>query len=187
MLIVLSVVLGFVVTEWRQASANEALAQKAQRSILTEIADNYRRVQQARRYHETMEDTLRTVDDTEVATGIVMKGFQGQSGIINPATVQTAAWDMAQSTGALRHMKWENVNTLAQAYTRQQFYTRHVDWFGRTLFDTAADRGPEGLMEATPGFFVVVSQFASQERQLLRRYRTALRYFRRAVPSTTAR
>jgi hypothetical protein len=184
-LIVMSVVLGFLVTEWRQARENEALAREAQQSILSEIEDNYRRVRRARRYHATMADTLRSVDDTETAAEIISEGFQGQSGIVNPATVQTAAWDMAQTTEAVRFMEWADVNVLARVYTRQQFYRQHVDWFGQTLFGTAADEGPAGLATSTPGFLPIINQFASQERQLLDRYRAALRHFDRSVPADT--
>jgi hypothetical protein len=185
-LIVLSVVLGFLVTEWRQANENEALARTAQQSVLSEIQDNYRRVRRARRYHETMSDTLRGVDAIETASRIISEGFQGQSGVANPATVQSAAWDMAQSTGAVRHMAWEDVNALAQTYTRQELYDRQIDWFGRALFDTATDEGPDGLAASTPGFLPVINQFAAQEQQLLARYRQVLRRFGRSVPTDTA-
>lgn len=184
-LIVLSVVLGFLVTEWRQANENEALARTAQQSILSEIEDNYRRVRRAHRYHETMSDTLSGIDSIGTAARIISEGFQGQSGVANPAAMQSAAWDMAQSTGAIRHMEWADVNALAQVYTRQDFYDRQIDWFGRALFDTATDKGPDGLAESTPGFLPIINQFASQEQQLITRYQQVLRRFGRSVPTDT--
>jgi hypothetical protein len=185
-LIVLSIVLGFLVTEWRQSSENAALAQTARESILSEVEENYRRVRRARQYHETMSDTLGSVEDIDTAAQIISDGFQGQSGVANPATVQSAAWEMAQSTGAVRHMSWDDVNALARVYTRQQLYDRQIDWFGRALFDTATDEGPQGLAESTPGFLPIINQFASQERQLLARYRQVLRRFGRSAPADTA-
>jgi hypothetical protein len=184
-LIVLSIVLGFLVTEWRQASENEALAQKARANILSEIEENYRRVRQARRYHLTMADTLGGVNSTETAAQIVLEGFQGKSGIANPAQVQSAAWDMAQSTGAVRHMEWDDVNALARTYTRQQSYDRHRDWLGQALFDTATDEGPGGLAKSIPGFLPLINQFASQEGLLLDQYRQVLRHFDRSLPPDT--
>lgn len=183
-LILLSVVLGFLITEWRQASENEALAQTAKQGVLNEIRENYRRVAEARRYHRTLEDTLLALDDPAPATvsRLVRGGFYDRAGIVSPAQTLSTAWETAQSTGAIRHMRWENVSALAEAYAAQRRYAQ-LQSAGTQAFMSLPLEG-RGLQELfqPSGVRVVVGQYEDQERVLLSAYRKTLAHFDRSPP-----
>jgi hypothetical protein len=190
-LIVLSVILGFLVTEWRQASENEQLARTARQTILDEVVGNYRRVQGALSYHRVLRDTLQALSDPspQTVSRVAQAGVldaSGRSGIAAPADPLSTAWTSAQSTGAVRHMAWQDVNAFAQAYARQKLYARHNGWLGQSLFQTSLSEDG-GLYDALrkPRLLPLIGQFIAQERQLLQRYRTTLAHFGRALPADT--
>jgi len=190
LLIVLSVILGFLVTEWRQTQENENLAQTAKENVLSEIEGNYEDVREAQFYHLTLRDTLRSLDDPtpETVSGIVTGGITlsnggRRAGIVSPANVLGTAWTTAQTTGAIRYLDLGDIQMLSSVYEAQEAYRQHRDWFGQAFMTTSLQEGAIGLLENYRNVDVVLAQFASQEQQLLSAYERVLQHFGRTPPS----
>lgn len=189
-LIVLSVVLGFAVTEWRQARENTALAQSAKQNVLSEIERNRAQVAEAQAYHEVLRDSLAHLNDPSAETvarlireGFVLSNGSRRAGIVSPAHVVSTAWSTAQTTGAIRHLDLEAIQMLSSVYETQGAYRKHRDWFGQSFMSTALQEGAGTFFQHYQNLKLILAQFASQERQLLRTYDRALRRFDRTPPT----
>ena len=191
-LIVLSVILGFVVTEWRQTQENEDLAQAAKKNVLAEVERNHQRVAEAQAYHLALRDTLRRLDDPppEAVSNVITAGFvlsngNRRAGFISPGDVYETAWTTAQTTGSIRHLPLDDVQQLSAVYEAQSAYSKHRDWFGQTFMTTTMQKGTVGLLEDYQHIDLILAQFAAQEQQLLRAYDGALQHFDRTPPTDT--
>jgi hypothetical protein len=182
-LIVLSVVVGFIVTEWRQAQENEEMAASARESVLTEIRQNRELVQDARAYHVALRDTLASLQDPspETVGKIVTSGVDGtRGGFVSPAEVVATAWKTAQTTGAIRHMDFSASRTLARAYEKQDLYREHTTWFGQSIMTRILQGGTVDVLENPQRLDPILSQFIAQEKQLLDTYDRVLRDMEKA-------
>jgi len=187
-LIILSVILGFLVTEWRQTQENEDLAQAAKKNVLAEIERNHQRVAGARAYHLALRDALQRLDDPapETVSRVIRNGFvlsdgTRRSGFISPADVLTTAWTTAQSTGAIRPLALDDVQVLSSVYEAQSRYQAHRDWFGQAFMTATMQKGAMGLLEDYQNLDLVLAQLASQEQQLIGAYAQALQHFGRSA------
>jgi len=191
-LIVLSVILGFLVTEWRQTQENEDLAQTAKENVLSEIESNYGDVMEAQLYHITLRDTLQSLDDPTpetvsriVSSGFILSNGSQRAGIVSPANVLGTAWTTAQTTGAIRYLDLGDIQMLSSVYEAQDSYRQHRNWFGQAFMATTLQQGAVGLLGNYRNFDIVLAQFASQEQQLLGAYERVLQHFDRTPPSGT--
>lgn len=187
-LIVLSVIIGFLVTEWRQTMENEDLAQSVKENVLAEIDRNFQRVAGARAYHLALRDTLQQLDDPspETVSRVIRMGFTlsdstHRAGFVSPADVLSTAWTTAQTTGAIRYLDLRDVQVLSGVYESQSRYRAHRDWFGQTFMAAMMQKGAAGLLDDYQNTDLILAQFASQEQQLIDVYRQALNHFNRSI------
>jgi hypothetical protein len=104
-LIVLSVVLGFAVTEWRQARENTALAQSAKQNVLSEIERNRAQVAEAQAQGNigALEGTGRSFTEginlgfSLLGAGRTIKDAVGQYRDPGRQTAETAAKRLAKA------------------------------------------------------------------------------------------
>jgi len=190
-LIVLSVIIGFLVTEWRQAAENQELAQSAKQNVLAEIDRNYQRVAGARAYHLALRDTLQQLNDPSleavsrvITTGFLLSDSTRRAGFVSPADVLETAWATAQTTGAVRYLRLDDVQMLSSVYASQSNYRAHRDWFGQTFMVTTMEKGASGLLTDYQNIDLILAQFASQEQQLLSAYDQALQHFDRSMDTS---
>jgi hypothetical protein len=121
-LIVLSVVLGFAVTEWRQNRADRELVAHVLQNVRTEVELNLAQIEQQLSRHQQMIKMFEAADTSDpeksawdVALGIMMK----MGGGMDTLPLRQAAWDAAVSSGALRLMDYDLTAVLSEIYVGQ--------------------------------------------------------------------
>jgi len=179
-LIVLSVILGFLVTEWRQTQENEARATSAKESVLAEITENYRQVTNAQAYHTMMRDSLQAYRDSSYQS--VRKLVFRHQGIFDTAEPQSVAWMTAQSTEAMRLLSFDTVKTLSYAYQHHDVYHREGEQVGDIIRRVSIQEGDAALFGDVDRLLRVVDRVRTREGVLLRRYKQVLDTLDRPVP-----
>jgi hypothetical protein len=157
--IVVSVILGFAITEFGEHRDNRALARRMLTAIRAEVEHNratvtpfvaiHRQWAEALARHVTAPDASHSAIDILFATRPQL-----------PANVRTnipllrrAAWDAALSTGALRLIDYELAAGLAEAYEMQAYAGENFAklFSDVSLFDPAARAGALRLVQITIG------------------------------------
>src|SRR5688500_4421172 len=99
--IVASVALGFLVTEWRQRAADHELARRVLTNVVAEIAGNRARLEEQITLHQGMVDGLAKLGPPAAGES----GWDRITGSLRGSTsalpLRRAAWDAAVSSGAL--------------------------------------------------------------------------------------
>lgn len=121
--IMLSVLLAFVLTGWRESSEQQKTVEKALKSITIEIQYNQSRMERVLPYYKQMADTLNEL--------LKEKGGNTPFSMVrNPdfpgvkfLSLQNSAWQTLKSTGVLTEMKFEVANQLSAIYRKQKGYT----------------------------------------------------------------
>ena len=129
--VVVAVLLAFAVDEWRDARAKREVAERAQRSILSELRanrDELGRTHAANAAHlKDLEATLEKLEAEPHA-----KDAQVQLGF-NVAELSDAAWETARTTQAAQLMSFDWVVDIARVYETQALYkTTQLDMLQRT-------------------------------------------------------
>jgi hypothetical protein len=122
LLIVLSVLLGFGVSEWRQASADDALAERVRANLLTEVEYNLAQMETVLPQHErllTMVANADLSDSQKSGWDVLIAQITQAGGGLVPPSLRQGAWDAAVSTGALRLLDYELVAELSGIYNLQ--------------------------------------------------------------------
>ncbi len=104
-LIVLSVLVGLAISEWRQGRADRALAAAALENCRLELRDNLARLEAVLPIHREVQTELRAVlaqGDEIPSLMALMREIMPQGGMQLPA-LKEVAWETAISTGAIRH------------------------------------------------------------------------------------
>jgi hypothetical protein len=134
-LIVLSIVLGFAVSEWRQVSADRDLATRMLRNVRTEIEHNLSEIEARLPRHQKMVEAFRSADVSDSrmsAWDVIFAKLKEHGGGLDVAVLPQAAWDAALSTGALRLIEYDIAAALSEIYGAQALLMRAVDH----LFDS---------------------------------------------------
>lgn len=176
LLIVLSVLLGLALNEWRQHRADRELAATAVENCRRELAANLAELERSLPVHREVQERLR-----EVATrageppGLfaLMDQIMPESGLQLPV-LKDVAWQTALATGALRHMGYDEASTLAGVYLAQTAGVQAtVGRFSDHLFSHRSFAA-DGHAETLQLLLLFFHELVSQEEFMLRRYRVLL-------------
>jgi hypothetical protein len=129
-LIVISVALGFVVTEWRQQTADRHLRDSVLQNVRTEVQGNLAQVERQIGRHQAMITAFDAVDPTnssQSAWDIALGIMRQMGGGLETLPLQRAAWDAGVSSGALRLMDYPIAASLSEIYASQDSYSRLVE------------------------------------------------------------
>ena len=179
-LIVFAVILGFLVTEWREDRRAEAKAQVAIERIVLELDANIRQLEQVAPYHR---DTSQAIGRH---IGLIQSGEVSERGRfieeamaimprgLAPPLLNRTAWDYAVTSGVLDPVEYDVVADVASVYALQE---RGVDSTWREMASTMF-LNQENMMERelAPRFQLLSLMFqelASQEEYLLIQARDA--------------
>jgi hypothetical protein len=129
--VVVAVLLALAVDEWRDARAKRELADRAKRSILSELQANRdelnRSYAQNARHLQDLEVTLRTLEANPDS-----KHAQVQLAF-NAAQLSDAAWETTRATQASQLLPFDWVVEMARVYDTQAMYkTTQLDMLQRT-------------------------------------------------------
>ena len=172
-LIVASVALGFLVTEWRQRAADRDLAQRILTGVVEEVTANRARIAEQIARHDAMIATLRSIQPSgdRSAWDIITSSLESGT---ETMPMRRAAWDAAVSSGALRLIDYDITARLSDIYGFQEHgYGRATVGIGEGLFvpeTFAPGRAPEIIAM----FTALVSEVRGQETYLLSIYDTHL-------------
>ncbi len=164
LLIVISIVLGLGLNEWRQDRADMELADTALQSCLRELKENREKVSRRMPIHSQVWDQLKVIaarEGTVPSLLTVMAEIMPEHGLQLPS-LDRVAWETAQGTGALRHMPYEDVSRLSELYNSQSLgLTATVGRLSDRVFSHrsfAEDGNEETLMLLILLFQELVSQ-----------------------------
>lgn len=117
--IVIGVMLGFIVNEWRENRANQKIADHAMQSIAAEFRFNHQQMEEKYDYYShiiNQIDSLRVAGDpVREMYGYQLNGFQGAV----PPMLRSSAYNMVMTTGIIKDIPFEIANKLAFIYTVQ--------------------------------------------------------------------
>lgn len=141
--IMMSVVLGFYLTGWRQEVAQEKKLDKALESIYSEIQYNQSQVEDLLPYYQTLRDTLDYLREKKGEGAslslIEIPGFHG----FKIPLLQNSAFETAQANGVFSSVDYDLTRKIFEIYNGQQRYEKSIDQITNGLilgeFDTVWD------------------------------------------------
>lgn len=140
-LIVLGVLLGMAVNEWRVSRANNTLAERSLEQIKAELVFNQEQVESIVDYHTSIRDSLMLM-----ANGV----FQGEEGLgyedlsraipngFGVPFLQRSAWDLAHQTGATSYMAYKPARALSLYYNFQDFLKGKLERISDNLYSATS-------------------------------------------------
>ena len=168
--IVASVALGFLVTEWRQRAADQELSRRVLTNVIAEMTGNRARLETQITLHRSMLDGLAKLGPP-VAGASGWDTITGSlQGSLNALPLRRAAWDAAVSSGALRLIDYEVAARLSDIYMiQEEAYGSTTRRVGEALFI------PESFMpgrshEVTQMFRWLLEELHGQETYMLEVY-----------------
>ncbi len=161
--VLLGVSLAWSANAWWTHRAQSERARVALQAIETEIRTNLESVRSAQAYHEGLIEHLRapSLASQPRSPASFTRGF------IAPAPVLQAAWETAQTTGALENVSYAKLLDAARLYAAQQRYEQQASSVGQIIYETLLTRGVEGVMEDSDNLAAVIATFAFRERELV--------------------
>jgi len=121
-LIILSVALGFAVTEWRQNRADRELVARVIENVRIEVELNLAQLEQQIVRHQQMIKMFESADVSDSgksAWDIALEIMMKMGGGMDTLPLRQAAWDAAVSSGALRLMDYDLTAALSDIYVSQ--------------------------------------------------------------------
>lgn len=119
--IMISVVLGFVLNEWRHHRAEMAAVEGAKTSIIMEIESNLAHTQSRHEYYLPFDDTLAVLAD-EMGPLTPLSPDTLGFGAFPPYHFRTGAYEAARASGALSNMDFDTIEIITDVYSTQNFY-----------------------------------------------------------------
>ena len=134
-LIVVSVVLGFVISEWGTHIKERELAANVRRSVALEVAENMKTIEPQMTRHYVAATALDQVQPQPGKTALKVLAENLPGGSIAALPMKRAAWDAAVSSGALRLLDRDLVERYSHIYvTQEQIYDDDIRWLKTTLY-----------------------------------------------------
>jgi hypothetical protein len=168
--IVASVALGFLVTEWRQRAADHELSRRILTNVIAEMTGNRARLEGQIALHQGMLDRLERLGPPAAgasAWDVVTGSLQGS---LNALPLRRAAWDAAVSSGALRLIDYDVAARLSDIYMVQdEGYGRTMQRVGESLF-VPESFVPDRARELTQMFRRLLQELVGLETYMLEVY-----------------
>lgn len=160
--VLLGVVLAWSANAWWANRAQAERASVALHAIETEMRTNLDAVRSALTYHEGLLEGLRarTPESPPLSPGGFPRGF------IAPAPMLRAAWDTAQTTGALEKVAYARLLDTARLYAAQRRYEQQASSVGQIIYETMLARGTSGVLAESDNLAAIIATFYYRERRL---------------------
>ncbi|MCC5914852.1 MAG: hypothetical protein JJU46_10790 [Balneolaceae bacterium] len=125
--IVIGVLIGFMVNEWREDRSNRLIADKALESVAAEFRYNHQRMVETYQYYTLINDQITALNESGESV-VSMYGYQleGWRGAM-PPMLRSSSYQMILSTGILKDIPFEAANQLAFIYNLQSLLERFDD------------------------------------------------------------
>lgn len=121
-LIVVSVLLGLALNEWREHRRERALATTALTNFRREISANLARIRAAQPKHAAMAQRLAEAASTPAPGLTAFDVFVANmpEGGLDTQPLATVAWETAESTGALQLLDYPTASLISETYSVQR-------------------------------------------------------------------
>jgi hypothetical protein len=174
-LIVLSVLLGFGVSEWRQSQVDQELAEQVQRNLRTEIGYNIGQLEAVLPRQRQLRDLVISADVSnpqQSGWDVILAAISQAGGGLGKPVLRKGAWDAAVSTGALRLLDYELVANLSEVYAAQATLDTY---YAESLSAYQTDTFRAGLQRETVQVFRwTIEEIVNAEGSLLELYKQNL-------------
>lgn len=126
--IVIGVIIGFAVNEWRENRNNQKIAENALINIATEMAHNHRQVESNYYYYTHIVEQIDSLYQIMPEKVMNMHGYEleGWSGA-QPPMLRSSAYQMVLMTGIIKDFPYDTANELANIYNVQSVVERLDD------------------------------------------------------------
>ncbi len=111
--IMIAIVLGFIVTEWRAAQLEKKKAKDAVYLISKEVDQNKATILAALSYYSSMLEQMDTLGIENIEVPGDLADWQG----MNPIALQAASYKMALQAGLLSAIDFQDATAISQYYT----------------------------------------------------------------------
>ena len=167
-----SVLLGFAVTEWREARANARSVEQAVGAYADEIEENQRRVAGGYAYHVAMSEALPRLDAPDGAPLLALLpevGWRGPRQVV----FLDAARETSRATGVLGLLPFDRASVLVGLYNAQDGLDATERGLAEAAFNPAVldDANTAATLRSIGTYFQMVVE---QEGNLLQAYRRAI-------------
>ena len=131
--IMLSVVLGFALNEWRTGRAEARQVAIAQESIARELEQNLAQTNQQRERFQAIDDSLAVLQEQR-GPDAPLEPFFGAPGFL----FNQGAYEAARASGALAHMDFDILEMITTAYYVQEYRAE----IGQLFIEQRINDGP---------------------------------------------
>jgi hypothetical protein len=181
LLLVVSVVLGFMVSEWGTHAKERELAANVRRSIAQEVAENLKTMDEQIARHEAGLKALDSVRPDPAKPALLVMEETIPRGSVSALPMKRAAWDAAVSSGALRLLDHDLVERYSEIYVNQErIYDDDVSWL-KNVFYRPENFEPSQQKAALATLRGVLQELHGNEDYVRGLYRKNLPYLQQAV------
>ncbi len=116
--IILAVIIGFIVNEWREDRSNNVNAESALNRITTEIKQNLLQLQSKQIYYQKMDSVFESLVLANAEFVFDIEAIPGWRGL-NPPTLSTSAFETATTIGIFSLIDFETADHITKIYLLQ--------------------------------------------------------------------
>lgn len=168
--VVFGVIIAYAVNEWREKRVHRQDAVSARVAIVQELSANRGAAAASLAYHQELMDSLRTIAARKGRTDIRTFG----RGFTMPAQLGNVAWEVAEQTGVLNHMPFDEVLQLSRVYRDQERYEQQAAMTGNVIYAELYRAGPMDMAARGGQLSSLIMSFAYRERALIALYDSTL-------------
>jgi hypothetical protein len=186
--IVISVMLGFGVAQYRESRANRELAARVLKGIQEEVEHNLAALEPFVPIHKTWMDKLDKIDPSDNSkTGLDV--FFATRPQLPPdakssfAFLRRSAWDTAVSGGTLRLIDYDLAAALSEIYLTQEIAQGNVGRLVNGPFSSATTFDPASKAASVRLLWLTMADIESSEEGLVELYKKHLPAIRAAADS----
>lgn len=176
-LIVLSVLLGFAVNAWQQRQNERDLAERVLANFQREIQENLSTLRRSQPLHRQFADRLQAAARQQHADSSAFEVFASlmpREGLAL-APLKEAAWETAQSTGALRLLDYRIASQLSETYVIQRGTMMQTQRLISERFLAPPNFDPAQQRTMLMTSYMLMVELSGQEAYLIEVYQSTLR------------
>lgn len=176
-LIVVSVALGYMASQYADYREQRQLAEQALEGIQKEITDNLSSLEPLVPLHHEWSNKL-AIEPSPKKAGIDV--FFETRPPLPPGSpspfpyLRSSAWDAALAGGALRHLDYELVSSLSELYKVQEVVHGNINRLAEGVLVQVEVYDPDKGAASTRLFWLTLSDIGAAEQQLLVQYKKHL-------------
>jgi len=184
--IVVSVLLGFGVTQYGEYRDNREFAARALSSISAELASNRQSLEPLLPIHREWVEALFKADTSDTNRAAIDVYFALRPTLPEGAKspfpfLRRSAWDAALAGGALRLIDYDTATMLSEIYRLQETATENVQRLANGALSSASTFDPADRSAAIRMLWLTMKDIETAESALLDLYRQHLPHIRSAA------